>query len=163
LLLLTAGALAHLEQNPASPRRALSFAHVSLNVLGLAIASALAYGLWTSRHLAFVPDIGSLLAHRGVGDYTLSMSHFFDLTGPSFSALRLPATLACIAFAAGPVLSLSLRRRALHLASTITLALTSATVLFAAPLAFTRFGPMLSSRDFAAVIQQLERTHAISP
>ena len=38
-----------------------------------------------------VADIGTLLAHRAVGDYTLSMSHFFDLTGPSFAALRLPA------------------------------------------------------------------------
>jgi len=38
-----------------------------------------------------VADIGTLLAHRGVGDYTLSMSHLFDLTGESFAALRLPA------------------------------------------------------------------------
>ena len=30
-----------------------------------------AWGLWTSRNLPFVADIGTLLAHRGVGDYTL--------------------------------------------------------------------------------------------
>ena len=57
-------------------------------------AVALGWCLWESRNLPFVADIGTLLAHRDVGDYTLSMSHFFDLTGPSFAALRLPAILA---------------------------------------------------------------------
>jgi hypothetical protein len=51
-------------------------------------------GIVDSRNLPYVPDIGTLLAHRGVGDYTLSMSHLFDLTGASFAALRLPAALA---------------------------------------------------------------------
>jgi len=163
LLLLTAAALAHLEQSPTSPRRAISFAHVSLTVLGLAIASALTYGLWTSRHLAFVPDIGSLLAHRGVGDYTLSMSHFFDLTGPSFAALRLPAALAAIAFAIGPLTAWALRARGRQIASTATIALTAATFLIAAHIALIRFAPMLSSRDFATTIQRLEADHSIAP
>jgi 4-amino-4-deoxy-L-arabinose transferase-like glycosyltransferase len=100
LLMLLAAALTSIELH--SPDRALSraltFTYSSLTVLGLAISAALTYGLWSARHLPFVPDIGSLLAHRGVGDYTLSMSHFFDLTGPSFAALRLPATLALLAF-----------------------------------------------------------------
>ena len=51
----------------------------------------------------YIADIGTLMAHRGVGGYTLSMSHFFDLTGPSFAALRLPAILAAIAFFLGPL------------------------------------------------------------
>ena len=163
LLLLTAAALAHLEHNPLSPRRAITVAHASLTVLGLAIASALAYGLWTSRHLAFVPDIGSLLAHRGVGDYTLSMSHFFDLTGPSFAALRLPAALAAIAFAVGPLAAWVLRARRHPVASTATITLTAATFLIAAHIALIRFAPMLSSRDFATTIQHLEADHSIAP
>jgi 4-amino-4-deoxy-L-arabinose transferase-like glycosyltransferase len=189
LLLLTAAALAYIEQtraqlrtipsSPASPgapgelvRRGgsslagvgtITFAHATFTVLGLAIASALAYGLWTSRHLAFVPDIGSLLAHRGVGDYTLSMSHFFDLTGPSFAALRLPATLAAIAFAVGPLTAWTLRTRGRALASTLTIALTSAVFLIAAHIALIRFAPMLSSRNFASTIQHLEADHAIAP
>ena len=56
-------------------------------VIGVLSALTLAWGLWDSRHLPFVADIGTVLAHRGVGDYTLSMSHFFDLTGASFAAL----------------------------------------------------------------------------
>jgi hypothetical protein len=163
LLLLTAAALAYLELNPLTRQPALTFAHASLTVLGLAIASALAYGLWTSRHLPFVSDIGSELAHRGVGDYTLSMSHFFDLTGPSFAALRLPAALAAIAFAIGPVTAWALRARRRPLASTATIALTAATFLIAAHIALMRFAPMLSSRDFASTIQDLEADHAIAP
>jgi 4-amino-4-deoxy-L-arabinose transferase-like glycosyltransferase len=177
LLLLTAAALASLEKNPTARRPAIpgspaskpagvgtiTFAHASFTVLGLAIASALAYGLWTSRHLAFVPDIGSLLAHRGVGDYTLSMSHFFDLTGPSFAALRLPAALAAIAFAIGPLTAWILRARRHPVASTATIAVTSATFLLAAHIALIRFAPMLSSRDFASTIQQLEADHSIAP
>lgn len=163
LLILTAAALAHLEKKPSVRRPAITFAHASLTVLGLAIASALAYGLWTSRHLAFVPDIGSLLAHRGVGDYTLSMSHFFDLTGQSFAALRLPAALAAIAFAIGPLTAWILRARRHQLASTLTIAFTSAVFLIAAHIALIRFAPMLSSRDFASTIQHLEADHSIAP
>jgi 4-amino-4-deoxy-L-arabinose transferase-like glycosyltransferase len=162
LLLLIAAALAHIEQTRAS-FRSITFAHATFTILGLAIASALAYGLWTSRHLAFVPDIGSLLAHRDVGGYTLSMSHFFDLTGPSFAALRLPATLAALAFAIGPLTAWLLRARRQHLASTFTIALTSAVFLVAAHIALIRFAPMLSSRDFASKIQHLESNRSIAP
>ncbi len=162
LLLLTAAALVYFERQPLTSPRTITFAHASFTVLGLAIASALAYGLWTSRRLPFVPDIGSLLAHRGVGDYTLSMSHFFDLTGPSFAALRLPAALAAIAFAVGPLTAWAFRARR-PVASTTTVALTSATFLLAAHIALNRFAPMLSSRDFASTIHQLEADHSIAP
>jgi 4-amino-4-deoxy-L-arabinose transferase-like glycosyltransferase len=140
----------------------LTFAHAAFTAIGVAVAAALTYGLYTSRHLAFVPDIGELLAHRGVGDYTLSMSSLFDLTGPSFAALRLPASLALAAFAIGPAIAWILRARRRHLAATTTIALTSAIFLIAAHLAFVRFAPMLSSQDMAARIQQLESSGAIS-
>src|ERR1019366_7714553 len=112
LLMLIAAALNRGEttyDRERSSRRWITFAHAAFTFLGVAIAAALAYGLWTSRHLAFVPDIGDLLAHRGVGDYTLSMSSLFDLTGPSFAALRLPASLALAAFAIGPAVAWSFR------------------------------------------------------
>ena len=62
-----------------------AFASVAINA-----GIALAMGLWTSRHLAYVPDIGTVLSHN-LND-TLSMSHALDLTSSSFAALRLPAT-----------------------------------------------------------------------
>jgi 4-amino-4-deoxy-L-arabinose transferase-like glycosyltransferase len=170
LLMLLAAALTRAESNSygdtadaISSRRWIAFAHAAFTTIGLAVAAALAYGLWTSRHLAFVPDIGDLLAHRGIGDYTLSMSSLFDLTGPSFAALRLPAALALAAFAIGPAVAWMLRAHRRHIAATATLALTSAAFLIAAHIALVRFAPMLSSEDMAARIQQLEASGAISP
>jgi 4-amino-4-deoxy-L-arabinose transferase-like glycosyltransferase len=146
----------------ASSRRWMAFTHAAFTVIGTAVAVALAYGLWTSRSIAYVPDIGDLLAHRGIGDYTLSMSSLFDLTGPSFAALRLPAALALAAFALGPAAAWILRARRLHLAATSMIALTSAVFLIAAHIALARFAPMLSSEDMAARIQRLESAGAIS-
>jgi len=165
LLILIAAALTRAEniysEDPAS-RRWITCAHATFTILGLAIAFTLAYGLWTSRHIAFVPDIGDLLAHRNVSNYTLSMASLFDLTGPSFAALRLPSTLAALAFLIGPATAWLLRSKKQHLAATTTIALTSATFLIAAHIAFARFAPMLSSKNFAETIQQLEASHSIS-
>jgi 4-amino-4-deoxy-L-arabinose transferase-like glycosyltransferase len=165
LLLFIAAALAQIERSPSDTalRRALTFAHAAFTILGLCISAALLYGLWTSRHLPFVPDIGDQLAHRGVGDYTLSMSHFFDLTGPSLAALRLPASIAAVTFLIGPLTAWLLRRRGRAVASTLTVALTSTAFLIAAHIALVRFAPMLSSHDFAETIQHLEDSHTIAP
>jgi hypothetical protein len=121
-------------------------------VIGLLSALALGWGLWDSRHLPFVADIGTVLAHRGVGDYTLSMSHFFDLTGASFAALRLPAGLAAVALLIGPVTGWALRVKGKNIASTMSIALTMTVFLIAAHIAFARFEPMLSSKPIADTI-----------
>jgi hypothetical protein len=121
-------------------------------VIGVIAALALAWGLWDSRHLPFVSDIGTLLAHRAVDDYTLSMSHLFDLTGPSFAALRLPAVLAGITLLIGPALGWVLRVKGRHLGATVSMAITAAVFLVAAHIAFARFEPMLSSKQFADTI-----------
>jgi 4-amino-4-deoxy-L-arabinose transferase-like glycosyltransferase len=175
LLILIAAALAHAEQTTSAPTPggslpptpyslppAFKIAHAAFTILGIAIALTLAYGLWISRHIAFVPDIGDLLAHRNISNYTLSMASLFDLTGPSFAALRLPATLAAIAFLFGPAAAWLLRTKRRHLAATTTIALTAAVFLIAAHIAFARFAPMLSSKSFAETLQHLEATHSIS-
>lgn len=164
LLLLIANALTRSESNFASDRSArrwITFAHVALTILGVGAAAALLAGLWQSRNLSYVPDIGNLLAHRGVGDYTLSMSHFFDLTGPSFAALRLPASLAAITFAVGPTIAWLSRQQRRHIAATTAIAMFSGAFLIAAHLALARFGPMLSSESFAEQILRLEASHAV--
>jgi 4-amino-4-deoxy-L-arabinose transferase-like glycosyltransferase len=158
LFILIAGVMATIEERRTdTPRPTISLswltnAQAVFAVIGILVAAALAWGLWDSRALPFVPDIGTLLAHRAVGNYTLSMSHFFDLTGPSFAALRLPASLAAIAFLIGPTIGWLLRRRGKHLASTLSIALTSAIFLIAAHIAFARFSPMLSSERMAQTI-----------
>jgi hypothetical protein len=96
-------------------------------------------------------DIGTLLAHRGVGDYTLSMSH--SSTSPArFAALRLPAALAAIALLIGPAVGWLLRLKRKHLAATVSVALTFTVFLIAAHIAFARFDPMLSSKPMADTI-----------
>ena len=159
MLMLIAGVLANIEerrgpegQKPLLSQKWLSGAQAVFSVAGILIAAALAWCLWESRNLPFVSDIGTLLAHRDVGGYTLSMSHFFDLTGPSFAALRLPAAIAAIALLIGPALGWTFRTRGKHLAATLSVALTSAVFLIAAHIAFARFEPMLSSKQLADTI-----------
>jgi 4-amino-4-deoxy-L-arabinose transferase-like glycosyltransferase len=165
ILILIAASLTRAEENfdtDRSSRRWIAFAHIAFMIIGFAVAAALVSGLWSSRHLSFVPDIGDLLAHRDVGNYTLSMSHFFDLTDASFAALRLPASLAAITFCFGPAIAWLLRTKKRHLAATTTVALTSTVFLIAAHIAFVRFAPMLSSKKVADKIQTLEASGAIS-
>jgi hypothetical protein len=165
LFILIAGTMAGIEEQSlddpqgtvAGPRLSMAWltrAQMVFAVLGVLIAAALGWGLWDSRHLPFVPDIGTLLAHRAVGNYTLSMSHFFDLTGPSFAALRLPAILAGSALLIGSIVGVLLRIKGRHLAATVSIALTSAVFLVAAHIAFARFEPMLSSKQMADTIMQ---------
>ncbi len=133
----------------------LTGAHVLFAVVGVALALALTLGLWQSRHLPFVPDIGTLLAHRGVGGYSLSTSHLFDLTGPSFAALRLPAAIAAVVLLIGPLQALRLRRAQRHFEATLSVGFTAAIFLIAAHIAFVRFLPMLSSEPMAETINRI--------
>ena len=162
ILLLIAGSLAAIEEAPEGNSRWLNAssgwltgAQAALAIVGVLAAAALGYGLWASRSLPYVADIGTLLAHRGVGDYSLATSHFFDLTGPSFAALRLPATIAAIALLLGPLTAWSLRRRGAGFEATTTIACTAAVFLIAAHIAFVRFEPMLSSRAIADTINRI--------
>ena len=165
ILLLIASSLAMIEDAPeGDPRwinassKWLSGMHAAFAFIGIAIAAALGYGLWASRHLPFVPDIGTLLAHRDVGGYSLATSHFFDLTGLSFAALRLPAVVAALAFLIGPLAAWLLRRRGNGFEATTSVAFTAAVFLIAAHIALVRFEPMLSSRAFADTINAIAAT-----
>jgi 4-amino-4-deoxy-L-arabinose transferase-like glycosyltransferase len=159
LFILIAGVVAGIENDRASEGSKpllstawLTGAQAAFAVVGVLSAIALGWGLWVSRKLPYVPDIGTLLAHRGVGDYTLSMSHLFDLTGESFAALRLPAALAGAALLIGPATGWVLRLKRKHLAATISVGLTFTVFLIAAHIAFARFEPMLSSKQMADTI-----------
>ncbi len=158
LLLLTAGVLASAEEEAGSVSRWLNRIHAAFAILGLAVAGALGYGLWSSRKLPFVPDIGTLLAHRDVAGYTLSMSHFFDLSGPSFAALRLPSVIAAAGLLLGPAIAWMLRRKAHHFEATVSVAFTAAIFLVAAHIALVRFEPELSSRAMADTINRIAGT-----
>lgn len=161
LVMLIAGVVADIEERqgtgngaPALSTAWLTGAQGAFAAVGVVSAAALVWGLWTSRNLPYEPDIGALLARRGVGDYTLSMSHLFDLTGPSFAALRLPALLAAIVLLIGPAAGWLLRLKKKHIVSTISVALTMTVFFIAAHIAFARFEPMLSSKQLADTIMK---------
>ena len=155
LLLLVAGGLTVEEERIGKVSGWLIGAHAALAVVGVAAALALGYGLWSSRGIPSGADIGALLAHRDVAGYTLSMSHLFDLTGPSFAALRLPAGLAAVGLLMGPVIAWVLRRQRHHFEATASVAFTGAVFLIAAHIALVRFEPMLSSRAMAGTINHM--------
>ncbi len=166
ILLLLAATITRAEQTyttSEAARRAIAFAHAALAAVGGIASLALLWGLWSSRHLPYLPDVGEVLAHRGVGSYTLSMSHFFDLTSASFAALRLPAVLAILSLTLGPAAAWMLRAQRRHQAATTAVAFTGAGLLFAAHLALVRFAPVLSSRQFAAKIETLQHQGALAP
>jgi 4-amino-4-deoxy-L-arabinose transferase-like glycosyltransferase len=123
-----------------------------LAVICIAISVVLAAGLWSSRQLPFVPDIGTVLAKPDLQAETLSMGHMLDLTGESFAALRLPAILAAIVLLIGPALAFWSRRRGAQFAATWTTGITMAIFLIAAHIALVRFDPYLGSRNMARQI-----------
>lgn len=153
VLLLLAGAVANAEES--GNNRWLVPTAIVTTAVSLLASGALIAGLWSSRHLPFVPDIGTVLAKPDLQADTLSMGHMLDLTGASFAALRLPAILAAIALAIGPALALWLRRQRKHFASTWITAATMALFLIAAHIALVRFDPYLSSRNMAAQVERV--------
>jgi 4-amino-4-deoxy-L-arabinose transferase-like glycosyltransferase len=152
ILLLLAYAVADAEETGNSrwlvPTTAVMF------VLSLAAAGILIAGLWSSRHMAFAPDIGAVLAKTNPKTDTLSMGHMLNLTGQSFAALRFPAILATIVLLAGPAVAFVIRRRGGHATSTWAMAATMGLFLIAAHVALVRFDPYLSSRDLASQIER---------
>jgi 4-amino-4-deoxy-L-arabinose transferase-like glycosyltransferase len=147
ILMLLAERLA--DEEEAGSRRWLVWTTGVLALICIAISIVLAAGLWNSRDLPFVPDIGTVLAKPDLAAETLSMGHMADLTGQSFAALRLPAVLATIAFLIGPALAFWQRRRGAQFAATWTTGATMAVFLIAAHIALVRFDPFLGSRIMA--------------
>jgi 4-amino-4-deoxy-L-arabinose transferase-like glycosyltransferase len=147
ILLLIAGAL--VSEEKAGPRRWLLWTSGAMVLIGTAVTVVLTAGLWSSRHLPFVPDIGTVLAKPDLQADTLSMGHFLELTGDSFAALRLPAIMAAIVLLIGPALALWFRARRRDVASTWALAVTMGLFLIAAHIALVRFDPYLGSKIIA--------------
>ncbi len=150
ILLLIAERLANEEES--GSRRWLLWSSGVLAVICVVISAVLTFGLWNSRHIPFVPDIGTVLAKPNLQAETLSMGHMLDLTGESFAALRLPAILASIVLLIGPAFAFWLRRRNSQFAATWATAGTMAIFLVAAHIALVRFDPFLGSRSMAQQI-----------
>jgi len=159
ILLLIAARLADEEES--GPRRWLVWCSGALTLVCVSISAVLAAGLWNSRSIPFVPDIGTVLAKPNLEAETLSLGHMLNLTGESFAALRLPAILAAIVLLIGPAFAFWLRRRGAQLAATWATAITMAIFLIAAHIALVRFDPFLGSeimaREIASELKPTDR------
>jgi len=156
LLLLLAGAVGEREEQ--ADDRSMLWSTAAIALLSVTAAGALMAGLWSSRHLPYVADIGTLLARHNLADDTLSMSHMLDLNGKAFAALRVPAMTAMLALLVGPPAALWFRWRRWHYTATWTLACTMALFFVAAHIALERFEPYLSSKNLARSIAQQARS-----
>ncbi len=162
LLMLIAGMLANVEEKyiwpspeggkPLVSKGWLTLGQTAFAAFGVICASALGWALWISRNVKPGDKIGQLLAHRGVANYTLSMSHLFDLTGRSFADLRLSSALAAVSLFVGGIVGWWLRRKGRHFAATFSIGLTMTVFLVAAHIAFVRVAPMLTSEPMAKTI-----------
>ncbi|MFZ0321823.1 MAG: glycosyltransferase family 39 protein [Candidatus Sulfotelmatobacter sp.] len=150
ILLLIAAKLANEEES--GSRSWLVWTAGALAAVCIACSVVLAAGLWNSRTVPFVQDIGTVLAKPNLQAETLSMGHMLDLTGESFAALRLPAILAAVVLLIGPAVAFWLRRRGRQFAATFATAGTMAVFLIAAHIALVRFDPFLGSRSMAREI-----------
>jgi hypothetical protein len=150
LLILAAVAIFKAEQQ--SRNRWLIWSSGIIAVLSFIFSAALTAGLWQSRHLHYVSDIGVVLSQGYLANDTAAMSHILDLQAQSFAALRLPAILAAIALAFGTLTAFVLRLRKRHYPATWLLASSMAVLLIAANIAYARFEPYLSSKGLAQII-----------
>jgi 4-amino-4-deoxy-L-arabinose transferase-like glycosyltransferase len=150
ILLLIAEGVSREEES--ASRRWLAWCAGTLVTIGVACSAILAWGLWTSRHIPFVSDIGTVLARPNPQMDTLSMGHILELTGESFAALRLPTLIAGAVLLIGPATAFWLRKRSAQVAATWTTAVSMAIFLIAAHIALVRFDPYLGSRTMARTI-----------
>jgi len=153
LVLLLADAVSREEQKNSHSRWLFALSAILATVC-LVAAGTLVAGLWQSRSMPYVSDIGTVLAKHDLSEDTLSMSHMLDLTGQSFAALRLPAILAVLAWTIFPIAMLVFRIRGKQITATVSMALGMTVFLVAAHIALVRFGPYLGSQALATTIQQ---------
>ena len=120
-----------------------------LPLCSLLAAVALFFAV-TAPHIDLHTDIASLLSQGG--DYNLSLSHLFDLTGRAMGLFRAPlffVGLSCIIL--GPIAYL-LRRSGRTYAANLTVAVAAASLLLCMHLGLVRFYPTLGSKGLAQTI-----------
>jgi len=130
---------------------------IALAILGMLIFAGGAIAFWSTRHTSVEGDISSTLT-RNPDAYALSLGHVLDLTPASLAELRVPVMGTALTFLLGTLAAFFLRRRAKHFASNVSLALMMAAFFFFAHVSLGAFGPYLSSRSLAEVINREYQT-----
>jgi hypothetical protein len=144
-------------------KRWLSWMQGALALVGFILAAMLITLLVKSANVQVHGDISSLLERQKEDVYRVSMAHILDLTPQAFAVLRLPATLAAVAFLIGLGAAWWLRRKQKPLVATLTMAATMALFFFAANIALGVFGPYLSSKPLVQKVKaQIEPTDTVA-
>lgn len=120
-----------------------------LAAVSAAAAAATAALLWIVRNTPTPGDIATALT-TNPNAYTLALGHMEDLTIQSFAYLRLPLTVAAIAFLIGALGNLRWTGLKAFLASSLMMIV----FFHAARLALVVFDPLLSSRPLAEAIRK---------
>lgn len=129
-------------------QRSVLRAQAALAICGVVIGAALL--LLAARSFQVQKqDIATLVTTHENDFYRVSMAHIFDLTPQAFADLRVPATLAGLAFAGAFGFAWILRRKRRTLGAALAMAAGMAIFFAAANIAYGAFQPLLSSRQLA--------------
>ncbi|MFL6449121.1 MAG: glycosyltransferase family 39 protein [Bryobacteraceae bacterium] len=120
-----------------------------LAALSLLVAFVLLAILFTVRNLPAPGDISSALSSNPSA-YTLSLGHMEDLTIQSFAYLKLPLTVAALAFLLGAIGTFRGPERRVVLSAACMMVL----FFHAARLALVTFDPYMSSRPLAEALNR---------
>jgi 4-amino-4-deoxy-L-arabinose transferase-like glycosyltransferase len=107
--------------------------------------------LINAGHASANTDLATLL-NQHPADYTLSMGHFMDLTGPAVALFRFPTALASFTFFAFPLTAYILSKLSKPHAANLTLAAMAFCLLISVQLGLKVFAPVLTSAQLAQAI-----------
>jgi 4-amino-4-deoxy-L-arabinose transferase-like glycosyltransferase len=156
LALLVGGFLASadatLRNQSHAAKRALNATLYFLVPLGTILFLLCSYLALTAPHHAVNTTLSDVL-RSNPADYTLSLGHLFDLTGPAMGFFRGPLlTVALGMLFLGPIAWLVRKRNAF--AANLLIAAAMTAVLLAAHEGLVRFYPILGSKDLALAIDR---------
>lgn len=156
LALMAGGLLARADRDPSSQSAgsALRWHRWLLVPLCSLIAAIALFFAITAPHTDPHTDIATLLSQGG--DYNLSLSHLFDLTGAAMGLFRAPLVFVGLGMIAiGPVAYL-LRRSGRTYQSNLTVAVAAACLLLSMHEGLVRFYPTLGSKGLANAIVEAQ-------
>jgi hypothetical protein len=163
LALMAGGLLACADRDPSGPAaRSVLLAHrwLLVPICSLLAAVALFFAI-SAPHTDPHTDIATLLAQGG--DYNLSLSHLFDLTGAAMGLFRAPLYAVGLSMIVlGPLAYLLRRPRrngpSRTYRSNLILAAAAASLLLSMHEGLVRFYPTLGSKGLAEAILQAQRS-----
>jgi 4-amino-4-deoxy-L-arabinose transferase-like glycosyltransferase len=160
LALMAGGLLARADDPGPAARSALTWHLWLLVPLCTLIAAITLFFAITAPHAEPHTDITTLLAQGG--DYNLSLSHIFDLTGRAMGLFRAPLSFVGLSMITIGPLTYLLRRRTHTYAANLTMAAAALCLLLCVHEGLVRFYPTLGSKELALAITHAQQRTPMS-